>query len=122
MLRTRIPCLVAVVLAIASCAKPPKPAEWAYGVSEQSQQSGVCTIHHVPLRRSTVYQYDVRQGLIHWSEAGYALSEKYPNVLDVSYARAKSRDYPDPVTQQFCPVCQSRFDAEIKSWRPPKSI
>jgi hypothetical protein len=69
-----------------------------------------------------VYEYDARQGLIHWSEAGYALAEKYPNILDVIYARRQSREYAKAVTQQFCPVCQSRFDAEIKSWRPPKSI
>ena len=113
---------VSLAMTLASCAAPDTPGGRSVGVYEQSQRTGICAIHHVPLQRSTVYAFDVSRGLVHWGEAGYALSEKYPNVLDVTYARTKSRDYPRTTTQQFCPVCQERFDAEIKSWKPDKNI
>ena len=122
MLPNSTPLLVAAVMALSSCASPESSGDRAGRLYRQSQRTGFCAIHHVPLRRSTVYAFDVSRGLVHFGEAASAIAEKYPNVLDVSYSRTKSRDYPRATKEQFCPVCQDLFDAEIKSLKPTNNI
>jgi hypothetical protein len=107
---------MAGVILLSSCAAP--PGERASRVYAESRRSGVCSIHHVPLTEAVVYQFDVERGLVHWDEAGSATSQKYPNVLDVSYSFVKSREYRLPVREKYCQICQRLFEREKKTWKP----
>jgi hypothetical protein len=92
--------------------------DWHVRVYQESKRTGICSLHHGPLVRRTVYAYShFDRGTIDWDEIGGKLSTKYPNCLDAMYSRTRSKDFHKPEVVQFCPVCQQRFEEEFKRWQ-----
>ena len=112
-------CLASLGLAVclSSCTTPARARRAHVEIYRESQRIGVCALHKVPLVSRSVFEYDVKQGTVDWDEAGFALVEKYPNVLDSGYSRKRSREFSKPATVRICPVCQRLFDSEIKMQR-----
>jgi hypothetical protein len=119
MLRASTLLYTAAIVLLSSCAMHgPREAPYVR-VARDSERTGICSIHRVPLVRRSVYKYShFDTGTVCWDEAGGAVSQKYPNVLDPSYSPTRSRDYHDPAVVRICPVCQRLFDREVKTWRP----
>src|SRR4051812_26637220 len=115
-LLTSIP-VIAIAASFASCTTPTPTRSADVELYRQSRRTGICALHHVPLVSHAVFEYDFAQGTVDWDETGFALVEKYPNVLDPMYSETRSREYPKSVTVRICPVCQQRFDSESKALR-----
>src|SRR4051794_23894651 len=101
--------VITIAASFASCTTPTSSRHAHVELYRQSQRTGICALHHVPLVSRAVFEYDFTQGTVDWDETGFALVEKYPNVLDPGYSETRSREYPKPVTIRICPVCQQRF-------------
>src|SRR5438067_779664 len=108
---------VAIVACLTSCTTPARARHAHVDLYRDSQRTGICALHHVPLVSRTVFEYDFAQGTVDWDEAGFALVEKYPNVVDSMYSQKRSHAFPKPVRVRICPVCQRLFDSEIKVLR-----
>jgi hypothetical protein len=108
---------LAMIACLTSCTAPARSRHAHVDIYRESARTGVCTLHHVPLVSRTEFEYDFTQGTVDWDEAGFALVEKYPNVLDSMHSQKRSRQYPKSVRVRICPVCQGSFDSEIKVLR-----
>ena len=107
-------CLIATVLAFASCA-----GDGGTSVHRASLRRGICTLHRTPLQQTTAYRFgdNFEAGIPHLSEAATVLWQRYPNIIPPDHARSRSADYPQAVSTRFCPECQRRFDTEEQKWR-----
>jgi hypothetical protein len=78
-----------------------------------SQRSGICTLHHVQLKRHTVTFY-MWQGPPDLHVREYNLMErKYPNVREAIDDRFRPRHFPCKITVGVCRICQKHFDDEL---------
>jgi hypothetical protein len=84
-------------------------------VRKASLSSGVCSIHHVPLKRGVVYGWShFGRGTIDPSDADYRAQWKYPNSLVYFQQRTPSADYHDKQVAVYCPICQQHYEAETR--------
>jgi hypothetical protein len=74
----------------------------------------MCTLHHVRLIRTVVYEYSHSDTTImDPSNADYRAQWKYPNALPYTMQRKRSEDFHDKMFAVYCPVCQERYEKEI---------
>ena len=80
-----------------------------------SVRSGICTIHHVALRR--VVMYDFSESVpSDPSLTTYKLERQFPNAdLRLARTKSESRYMRKPVKVTVCPVCQRLSDKYIAS-------
>lgn len=109
-------CLLAFLLV--SCANEAGVQTRYDAVRKASTASGICSIHHVPLQRAIAYGYShLDLGTLDLDEAALTVWPKYPNIIDPYAERTRSSDYHERQVEYYCPICQKRFDEEVKRWR-----
>ena len=79
-------------------------------------ETGICPVHHVPLQRSVVYRWSHSRDLPEprGPDPYFRRETKYPFHLDYYERSTPSLDFHKRTVDRFCPVCQRRFEAEIK--------
>jgi hypothetical protein len=84
-------------------------------VRASSLRTGICVIHHVPLQTAIVYDFSPsKPGTCDPSASTYRLQAKYPNCIPLCSQFERDKYFRKPMTVQYCPACQRRFDAGLK--------
>jgi hypothetical protein len=104
------PAVIAVISILSACATQRD----SVAIRTTSLRSGVCTLHHVPLREATVYEFAPLRPATLDPGMGAELHEKYPNSLPVEYEFKKSKFNRKPVRYRYCPACQHAYDTELQ--------
>jgi hypothetical protein len=112
--------LIALALSIllVSCASETSRQAHFDAIRKASLESGICTIHHVPLERTVVYTYqhfDV--STLNLDQATLTVWSKYPNIIDPYAKKTRTADYEERRIDFYCPECQRRYEREVKRWR-----
>src|SRR5438270_733316 len=91
---------------------------WCFTITpgrKASTASGICSIHHVPLKKSIVYSFshfDI--AVLDASAAEHRAQGKYPNSLPYWMRRTASPDFHSRETAMYCPACQERYERETQ--------
>jgi len=102
-------------LLLISCASESQRQTRWDAVRKVSIASGICSLHHVPLRRSAVYGWShFDTGTIDPGVAEHRAQEKYPNSLDYFMHRTASADFHHREVAVYCPICQERFEHDTR--------
>lgn len=102
--------LVLPSLALYGCTRS---REAAGEIRRASLHSGVCTIHHVPLRRVTMYEFSDSVP----SDPNlttYKLERQFPNA-ELRLELKKSREYRKAVKGAVCSVCRQQSEKYLAS-------
>jgi len=78
-----------------------------------SLRSGICVLHHVPLREATVYEFAPVHVATLDPGMGTEVHDRYPNSLPVEYEFKKSEFNTKPVRYRYCPVCQQSYHRDL---------
>jgi hypothetical protein len=89
--------------------------ERASTIRHNSLASGFCTIHHVALQRTTMYDLTVPVPS-DLEEYALKLAYKYPNTAP-QYEAKSSPGYRKPVVVRICPVCVHLYNEQIPHLR-----
>jgi hypothetical protein len=102
------------VLLISCTSESQRQTRWD-AVRKTSVASGICSLHHVPLRRSVVYGWShFDTGTIDPGPAEYRAQKKYPNSLVYYQQRRLSKDFHHREVAVYFPVCQERFEHDTR--------
>ena len=97
-------CLVAVLQGCLSA------GERASALRRESLASGVCTIHHVALQRTTMYDLTTEAMPADIEEFDVKAAWRFPNVA-LGYSPTRVRRYRKPVAVRICPTCERFYRA-----------
>ena len=95
---------------------------------EQGFKTGVCPVHHVPLQQATVYTWSHSWDRVPPDprpqdppDQFFKREETYPMRLGYLERQAPSADFHEKKSERFCPVCQRRFEKDLKHYSEGKA-